>query len=322
MTGDEQEALMVRYFLGLATEEERTQVEERFFSESEYFDQLLGLEDSLIDDFVTGRMPADQRSAFKQSFDLRKEDVRFAQVLIQSITKKKLDEVTPPLTRTGTRIPDRGGMQLTSSLKRYGIAASIAALVLLTINVALFLRNQALRRELSGSRTEVAELREENETAQKELDHERSLKESSARELENERNKRIEAESRAPKGEPPDSQGALSDFVRIRLGVAFNPRGSGPMNETRVAKNVHWLRFEIPIRRDSDYESYRMSIKPVGQRVVAEKEALKTSGRSPVVLATVAADKLMPGDYVLTLYAEKAPAPRVVLGEFSFRIKD
>ena len=86
---DRQEAMMVRYLLGLATDEERANVEERFFSESAYFDQLLALEDSLIDDFVTGRMPAGQRSAFKQSLGLRKEDVGFAQVLIQSITKKK-----------------------------------------------------------------------------------------------------------------------------------------------------------------------------------------------------------------------------------------
>ena len=207
-------------------------------------------------------------------------------------------------------------------MKRYSLAASIAALVLLTITFALFLRNQELRRQLSGSRTEAAELREENEAAQKELDQERSLKESSARQLENERNKRIEAEGRAPKVVPPDSQDAPLDFLRIRLGVAFIPRGGGMTRTIRVPEHARWLRFEIPIKRYPEVDSYRISINPVGRGAVVEKASLKASRSPAMVVADVAADKLRPGDYVLALYGEKASAEPVLLGEYPFRIEN
>ena len=81
---------MVRYLLGLSTEEERTQVEERYFSDGEYFDQLLALEDSLIEEYVTGRMPTERQRAFRKSYSFRGEDVRFSRALIQGITKKNL----------------------------------------------------------------------------------------------------------------------------------------------------------------------------------------------------------------------------------------
>lgn len=84
---DEQEA-MVRYLMGQSAEGERARVEERFFSDGAYFDQLLALEDSLIDDFVSGRMPAEQVNSFQGSLSLRQEEVRFIRSLFHAVTKK------------------------------------------------------------------------------------------------------------------------------------------------------------------------------------------------------------------------------------------
>ncbi|MGH9428628.1 MAG: hypothetical protein ACRD2L_20250, partial [Terriglobia bacterium] len=82
---------MVRYLLGQSPEEERDQVEERYFSDNEYFDQLLALEGSLIDDFLSGRMPAGQLSSFQESWSGRQDDLHFSRALFRAVTQKKLD---------------------------------------------------------------------------------------------------------------------------------------------------------------------------------------------------------------------------------------
>lgn len=315
---DKQEALMVRYLLGLATKEERTQVEERYFSESEYFDQLLTLEDSLIDDFVTGRMPVKQRSAFKEAFRLRKADVRFARVLIQGVTKKKPD--TPITAGFVNPIPAQRSLRRTLSESRFSLAIAAAALVLLAISLALAFRSQLLRNRLSDSEAVLSELKEQNDDVQQRLRQEQSLRESSARELEIERNKRIAADSRLQKIERPDSPNAFSDAVNVVLGAAFIPRGTGIAREIRVAENIRWLRFEVSVKRFSKYESYRISIKPAGQKTAVERTSLKAAGAAPIVVTTIPANELKPGDYILTLYGEKTGLEPAELEQYSFRI--
>ena len=315
---DKQEALMVRYLLGLATKEERTQVEERYFSESEYFDQLLTLEDSLIDDFVTGRMPVEQRSAFKEAFRMRKGDVRFARALIQGVTQKKPDA---PITAGFVNpIPAQRSLRRTLSESRFSLAIAIAALVLLAISLALAYRSQLLRNRLSDSEAVLSQLKEQNDDAQERLRQEQSLRESSARELEIERNKRIAADSRLQKIERPDSPDAFSDVVSVVLSAAFIPRGTGIAREIRVAENIRWLRFEVFVKRFSKYESYRISIKPAGQKTAVERTSLQAAGAAPTVVTTIPAKELKPGDYILTLYGEKTGLEPAELERYSFRI--
>src|SRR6185369_2447564 len=122
---------MVRYLLGLSTEEERTQVEERYFSDSEYFDQMLAVEDSLIDDYVTGRMPRERQRAFRDSFSLRGEDIRFSQALVRSVTKERPD--TQKTVRPKRRLSLRQAslFKLSSRWLVYGFLT--ASLILLAV---------------------------------------------------------------------------------------------------------------------------------------------------------------------------------------------
>lgn len=315
---DKQKALMVRYLLGLATKEERTQVEERYFSDSEYFDQLLALEDSLIDDFVTGRMPVEQRSAFKEAFRLRKEDVRFASALIQGVTKKKPDtQITAGFVNP---VPAQRPWRQTLSESRFSVAIAVAALVLLAISLALALRSQLLRTRLSDSEAILSEFKEQNDDLQQRLRKEQSQSESSAGELEIERKKRIEADSRLHKIERPDSPNAFSEVVNVVLGAAFIPRGTGTAREIRVAENIRWLRFEVSVKRFSRYESYRITIKPAGQTTAVERASLNAAGGAPVVVTLIPAKELKPGDYILTLYGEQTGLAAAELEQYSFRI--
>jgi hypothetical protein len=313
---DEQEAVMVRYLLGLSTEEERAYVEERYFSDGEYFDHLLAVEDSLIDDFVTGRMPADRRTAFRESFALRHDDIRFAASLFQATTKKKLDAELAPEPKHQMR--GRKWMPFASP-RLAALAVSIVALVLLIMSITLFFINKSIRNKLFQSETGLAELKE---ATQEQLNRERRQRELSERELETERNKRIEAESLLQKRAPAFLPNEASDFKKIILGAAFLSRGArGTAREIRLPDNVRWVRFEIPVKTHGEYESYRVSIKLAGERVIFERGSLRLTGTSSNLVVTVPASELRQGDYIITLVGARASgAPPDELEQYSLRI--
>lgn len=311
----EQEALMVRYLLGSATEKERTEIEERLFSASEDFDHLVALEDSLIDDYVTGRLPAEERDAFEEAFlPHRSADVQFSRALIQAITKKKLNRPAavaperPRPARPSDPIPGRRSLSA-------GLA--IAALILLAISVALFFGRQSVRDQLSQSNAELAEVKEQNEAVRRELSQQ---KESAERELETERSKRIDAESRLDDLRRPDSV-EPHDFKEIILTAAFTFRGStSPLREIQVPAGLRWLRFKVPVPAD-EFESYRITIRLPGEDAIIDRHMTRgeiVQARLPVIIG---ADELQPGDYILTLYGEGGAAQLEDLEAYGFRIK-
>lgn len=72
------------YLIGALEETEDCEVGERLLSDDEYFAQVAILEDQLIDDYLAGRLPGDERSLFEDHFMLspsHQEKFRFAQAL-------------------------------------------------------------------------------------------------------------------------------------------------------------------------------------------------------------------------------------------------
>jgi hypothetical protein len=314
---DEQEAIMVRYLLGQSPEEERSHVEERYFSDGAYFDQLLALEDSLIDDFVSGRMPADQLNAFKESESIRQHDIRFSRALFHAAIKKKLDQPAPEPEH---RLPLLQRLPFVQT-RRFLLAVSTGAIVLVVLSGALFLRNKTLQNRLTETEAQLGSLKEEKEAAEHEASRALSQTESSARELEIEHNKRIDAENLLQRQGRRGLPRVSSDLMTIVLGAAFTSRGAtGAIREAHIPENVRSLRFEIPAKGYGAFDSYHVSIKLAGQGEVFARGSLKRTGVSRQLTVTVPSANLPPGDYILTLSGESAAAPPAELEQYSFRI--
>ncbi len=81
-----------RYLLGPMTEEEMTQVEERYFSDPDLFARLEAVEEDLVDDYVRGNLSGAERGRFEQSYlnsPQRQEKVRFARLLQQYLAEQE-----------------------------------------------------------------------------------------------------------------------------------------------------------------------------------------------------------------------------------------
>lgn len=313
----EQEAAMVRYLLGQSPKEERAQVEERYFSDGEYFDQLLALEDSLIDDFVTGRMPAEQLAAFKESLSGRDDDIRFSGALFRAVTKKKLDQPAP---QREPRLPAKR-QPLFAPQRSFRLGISVAALALIGLGLFFFLRSQTLQTRLSETEAQLEASIKAKESAEQELNQTRSQSESSERELAIERDKRIDAENSLKEQGRTKSPNGSSDFKTIVLSASFISRGAASeTREVRISEKVRWLRFEMPVKGYGEYESLRISIKLVGGREVLSRGPLTPTMKSSRLSVTVPAADLGPGDYIVTLYGERLGATRTELERYPFRI--
>src|ERR1039457_3105604 len=83
----EDEALIVRYFLGELPPDERRLLEQRYFLDDLLFESVCSIEEQLIRDFLRGELPADQVHRFEarylQSQQLS-ERVESARLLMRS----------------------------------------------------------------------------------------------------------------------------------------------------------------------------------------------------------------------------------------------
>src|SRR6516164_9195159 len=93
------ELLLVRYLLGNLTEEEQVRLEGQAFDDREYLNALEAAEADLIDAYVRGELPQEQRSAFEVRFLVapqRRRKVEFARALAQVTEEIKAAELPVP----------------------------------------------------------------------------------------------------------------------------------------------------------------------------------------------------------------------------------
>ena len=83
---------MRRYLLGELSEQERDQLDQRYFSDDEQFEILSALEDELVHDYVSGDL-SDQESKRFEAHNLKspriKHKAQLAEALIRTTGKQK-----------------------------------------------------------------------------------------------------------------------------------------------------------------------------------------------------------------------------------------
>src|SRR5215467_13366971 len=90
--------IMIQYLLGQLSEDERAAVEELFFENDTYFEQLSALEDDLIDDYARGRLSVDLQKGVQARLrsDVRwRQRVVFAEALAQKVAVRESPAMAP-----------------------------------------------------------------------------------------------------------------------------------------------------------------------------------------------------------------------------------
>lgn len=288
----EQEYLLIRYLLGESTEEERTQVEQRFLSDNDYFEQLLVLEEMLVDQYARGTLSAVQQKSFKRSsVSERKRSVEDTKQLLADLRAKK--RAAGRTTRTRNSIFERS----------YRVPAVLAALAVMLLVVLPWLFVLSLKHRLNQTQEALnAERRGANES----IDAERRLRLSAQEELENRSNGRQE-------------DGKLL-FVQLQ---PYREERSGSGSELSVIKRTGLLQvaiLELSLENQRRFKSYQVKIAPIENGGPVVVSGLMPEKDVSILKVPIAVNGLRPGDYNLSLFGEDDNNVLVALDAYSFRI--
>jgi hypothetical protein len=312
MTGDADDALLMRYLVGSCSDEETARVDEQLFANEEMYARLRDVEEQLIERRLGGELSREMQEQFDRAYAVppRRDRVLFARALKQVLPELK------PVAGTGRAWPGLWGRA--SALPRVlpawpaRLAFAGAALVLvaaivvsrqqvneLTSSLETAERNnQALRQEREADRDRVAEL--EKRTA--------------------ELNEQLQRQGVAP-GTPAPSgaRGLVATFVLMpgRL------RSSRSQTQVSIGATVDRVRLQLELEPDIDYERFNAELRDDESRVLWTERALPrskgSSGESVVV--TFPASFVSSGQYEMVLFGVSDGGTPEDAGHYYFDVR-
>jgi hypothetical protein len=296
------EELAKRFLLGNVSESERAAIEDGFLAPDDSYQQLLIAEDDLIDAYVRGELHASERELFERwllaSQNLR-ERVEFAQTLFNSVSGKAVP----------ARVPDRPvswwrSLARAFVSRRPALAFAFAAALLVIVLGGLWLLTERRRTRPSS---EQAKAIQPTPVTPRE-----SSTPNAPAEAQQARN-----EERTPARETPTRPAPVIATFTLVPGLVRGENGAGALALPAGATEVR-LRLTLEGER---YQKYRATLStPEGRTVWSIEVTNGPSMKSTHLTASIPADLLKNGDYVLDLSGAKPAGGWESVADYSFRI--
>ena len=312
---------MRRYLLGDSPEAEATAVEQTYFADDEKFEQMWETESNLVEGYVRGRLPSDVREKFEGHYlasPVHRQRVAVARNLIQMA-----DRSSPVAAVSVSRVSLQSRLfeMLGLSPVNWRLAAAVAVLLLAVGSLWLIIDRVRWRNEM-------AQLRAESEAAQS---RERALADQIAAaqgksddllaELE-----RLRAERKAAEQAPAPQQNARNDSASRQtiFSALLSPvhiRGGGNPHVLTIPLRTEVVRLRMKTDLE-DTRRFQVSVRSTEGGQVWRQRAIKphSDGASAVITVQVPADKLVFGDYILTLSAVTPTGTQEEIYSYFFRI--
>jgi len=313
MKNDAQENLIHRYLLGDLPESEQAALEERYFADSETFEQIWESENRLVDNYVRGRLMSVDRARFEERYlasPVHRRRVATARNLLavadESAQAHNAPEIRPSFPQRLTE-----WARLSPSWQ-FALAAGM--LLLTAGGLWLLVERTRLRGELLSLQTEnVARQNRERELA-RQIAVEQSERGQLSAELERLRNRRTE---------PHPGQSPAPSSVLTIFSFALSPIGvRGSAGQTlEVAPNADQVQLQLKIQSGDwpgDWQSFGAGIQTAERQPVWSQRRLKP--RAGKVIVNIPARKLPFNDYILTLTGANHAGETQEIDQYSFRV--
>lgn len=316
------EELMTRYLLGRLSETERTQVEQVFFANNEYFEQLLSVEDALIDRYSLDDLSPDDRKAFEEllrSSPQEWQELEFTRDLIKTVSKadssQKRDALQTDLNFRAKLVPILARLQA-----RAKAVSTIASLVLLLmLSVSLLAWNLYLLPRKMRAEAELAEAKRINLEIQRQNIEERERSERVAQELEEEKARNQQAEQLIAQLERSSKD--ATEIARIELSPDTISRNSGSLKVLNLKTGVSKVQIHLNIEENANYRQYRAVIRSFeGNEIWNSKHLDANEVRRHRLLLVVPANVLSANDYTITLSGVLEGSRATEVADYSFRV--
>jgi hypothetical protein len=307
------EALIERYLLGELPDDEQIRLEDRAFSDHQYLQNVLAVENDLIDDYLRGSLPERKQRQFETRFlasDERRQKVEFARALAKVATKSAAAE---PVRQPVSALAPASWWDSFVDLLR--AANPAAKLSLAAASLALIIGIPWLVAQTIKLRGEINRLQAEQQARQKDLEQQvagartrseeltgqlqrekaqRERSEELAHQLEQEREKLLSAQK---------DQSAPTTTIASLILLPGISRGGGNRLQLVIPPPVRLARLQIGLEREDEYQSFRVEIRTAQGQEVWTQDRLRprTSGAGRVVKLVVPGSAFDAGQYELTL---------------------
>lgn len=292
---DQLEQITKRYLLGELSEQEQATLEERYFHDPEFFNQVLQIESELVDAYARNRLSAEMRERFEQSYlkhPSRRQRVEFARALTtridqreESVTGAKTEQLASLVSWKQRLLAAVGGPKPAWRLAM--------ALVILLVALTGVWWWQQQRREAAQTeaRKEEQQRREREQLAPQPVETPKS----------EERVAQNPPEVVQPS--PGSNTNSTPPLVSLALTVGSVRSADGGSTRTLVIPH-HTAQAQILLNlKDDSYGRYRVSLQKIGGSEIFTQTNLrprKTKAGARFIF-TVAARQLSSGEYALTL---------------------
>jgi hypothetical protein len=305
------EESLIGYLLGQLSEEEQTRVEEKYFEDEDWFEQLEVVEGELIDSYVRQKLSEADRRAFETCFlhsPERRHRVAFAQAL-QQFVEKKSESKAPQENRYG-------GQSFWAFLGLKPLAWLPATVAMLLLGCLwLVFDNGRLRNRLQEAQSSNGEVEKREQELEEKLRQQRQEAEQLAQELERQRNN--------PSTQQLSDGGLQTALAQI---ISFT------LNASAVRSTGGIQRLEMPaairtVRLTMNFAGYRKgeieaTLKRVGGQDILQRARLKApaKGASAQVTWALPAKSLDEADYIITLNGTDENGAMMDLERYAFRV--
>lgn len=310
--------LIVQYLLGELSEEEKMRLEQQYFADDDFFEQLLIVEGDLIDSYVRAELYGGERQRFETFFlasPPRRQRVELARALVEHATESSLAMSAAAQARKPSPWWQSLRDMLGARHRAVTLAFAAAVLVIAVGGSLLIVETLQLRNRVEHLQSDRAEALRREQELKRQLAEHGSNSEQLADELGRERSQRELLEQELAKAQ----RSTLSAITFILTPDLV--RGTGEPKRLTIPPRADLVRMRLEFDRD-DHKSYRGVIETVEGNRIWSSGSLKArpvkSGKA--VTLGVPASLFAKGDYILTLSGVNADGSSEPVGEYYFNI--
>jgi hypothetical protein len=321
------DSLIARYLLGAASADERTLIEQHYFTEPDFYDQLLAVEDDLIDAYVRRELSPEQNAQFENYFALspqRRERLAFAGALQLHAARTPQRAASTPHATAAWMQSLYGFFGLNRPAMRFALASFLA----FTLLAALWfiLKDEDTQRSREVARVEESRPAQPTEAAPQASP---SVEQPTA---ENRQNVPGATKQPSPPSVPApstrqhqsasQSKPSSSPVVATFALVPNLLRGDDELRNLIIPRNATQLRLQLAIETGGEYISFQAELRRLGGAQIFRRPVRKPqkSRAGHTINLTLPADIFADGDYMLTVTGTNANDEAEVVGDYPFTV--
>ncbi len=280
---------IMRYLLGELSEEEQSLLEEEYFADPTFFQEVRARRDDLIDAYLRGELPADERARFETYFmatPRRRERVEFARTLMKTVDQAQASATLTP----ARQVPIRRWKSLLTPLIPYPRPIiALGVLVIIFIGGWLLLRSQRVRDSVEEAK---------RATQSQNQNRSRDVVETPVASP-NETNQ-PEIAGRPPATPQTPSRGPEPKVAIFALTTGL-VRDSAETKILAIPRNVDLVQLNLEVERE-DYQSYRAALRtPEGAEIWSKQIKSRPTKLNRTVVLRLPVSLFKNADYILTL---------------------